>query len=170
MDPETNDVNENDETIENNDVNENEGGEETAGDDVQAQLADLQKQLEAAKAQSRKWEKRAKADQNEQVAELRAEIESMRAAAARSALIDTVSSELEVSRDILGRMTGDDEATIRANAELLKGITPPKNPLRRTVPDGGESKPPTMTREQIESIEDPEKRIFAIARNRNLFE
>jgi len=52
----------------------------------------------------------------------------------------------------------------------LQGIKPTETkPAKPTVPDGGEAKAPGITREQIEAIKDPIKRIHAIAANRDLF-
>lgn len=156
-----------------NEGNEPEGGNEGGGNaDLEAQIEALQKQLENAKANSRKWEKRAKSNVDETVAELRAELDAMKSEAKRTALVDTVATELGVPREVLGRMTGDDETAIRANAALLQGIKPTetKPAPKPTVPDGGEAKAPGITREQIEAIKDPIKRIHAIAANRELFQ
>ena len=141
--------------------------------DLEAQLAELQKQLDTAKANSRKWEKRAKSSVDETVAELRAELDAMKAEKVRSGLVNSVASELNVSREVLDKMSGDDEDAIRANATLLQTLTaniqPPK-PAHPGVPDGGETHEPTVTRESIEAIKDPVARVREIARHRDLFE
>lgn len=167
MDPETN---ENIENIEETDDNQGGEGNTPNEPDYKALYEAAQEEAKQAKAQSRKWEKRAKANPDDQVAELRAELDALKSAQKRAGIVNSVASELNVPRDVLDRMAGDDEETIRANASLLTGLVTAQQQQRGNVPDGGEAKPPTVTREQIEAIEDPMERIHAIAAHRSLFE
>lgn len=151
----------------------------------------LQAELEKAKAESRKWEKRAKenkdaasriaeieeqnassqseidalkAKANEAIAELEALKESQR----RSDIIRQVSKSVGVDESILSRMNGDTEDEITANAVALHESV---GNLKRypNVNDGGGTQAPVVSKESIMSIKNPNERFEAIKQNAQLF-
>jgi len=142
---------------------------------------DWEAKYKEAVAQSRKWEKLAKADHKrvddaqgnaaDAVARAEAaekELAEMKAEKARTLLVSEIATDKQVDAAVLSRMAGDDRETIEANADMLaalgKGNSYPK------VKDKGESKAPTMSKSEILTIQNPRERRKAIAENIDLFE
>lgn len=153
--------------------------------DWEAKFKELNTKYEDLKANSRKWEKRANADKkaaestksdNEslqsQLNELQSKVEKYEADAARRKVIDAVVSETGVNRELLSRMVGDDEESIKANAELLAGIKPQNSYKKPGVVDAGEpgNSPAKLTKEEIKAIKDNKLRRKAIGENLDLFQ
>lgn len=106
---------------------------------------------------------------SKQVTDLTTRLDAQEAEKARAALIQAIAQETGADADLLTRMAGDDEETIRLNADLLKekAAAIPKNP---TVFDAGAGSAPTLTAEQIRGIKDPIERVRARAANKGLYQ
>lgn len=151
----------------------------------------LQAELAKAKAESRKWEKRAKENKDAaaRIAELEdehqtsitdvekakakakeaiAELEAMKEAKRREDTIRTVAREVGVDADLLLLMKGDSDEEIQTNAAVLqeKMATFRKYP---DVNDSGVMNAPSITKESIASIKNPNERFEAIKQNVSLF-
>lgn len=106
---------------------------------------------------------------SKQVTDLTGRLDAYEAAKAREGLIRTVAQDAGVDAELLARMAGDDEDSVRSNAELLKEkvAAVPKNPA---VVDVGAGLAPSLTTEQISEIKDPVERIHARAANKGLYQ
>lgn len=137
------------------------------------------------KAEARKWEQRAKANSaaNDELEALRtssaaeiaeavkraeqaeAKAAQLEASAARERAINAIAAETGVSAAVLGRMTGETEEEIRANAQVVRSTMP----VYPTVQETGRGNAPTVTRESILQIENERERLKAIAEHADLF-
>lgn len=151
----------------------------------------LQAELAKAKAESRKWEKRAKENKDAalRIAELEsdhqasqsdieeakaqaqaaiAELEAMKEAKRREDTIRSVAKAVGVDADLLSLMAGSSDEDIQSNAVILseKMASLRKYP---DVNDGGGVDAPTVTKESIASIKNPNERFEAIKQNVSLF-
>lgn len=151
----------------------------------------LQAELAKVKAESRKWEKRAKENKDAavRIAEIEdaqqvsqsdiakakaqaeaaiAELEAMKEAKRREDSIRTVAKAVGVDADLLSMMAGESEEEIKANAEVLqeKLASLRKYP---DVNDSGAVDAPRVTKESIAQIKNPNERFEAIKQNVSLF-
>ena len=151
----------------------------------------LQAELAKAKAESRKWEKRAKENKDAalRIAELEgeqqatktdveeaqakaqaaiAELEAMKEAKRREDTIRVVAKAVGVDADLLAMMAGDTDEDIQSNAAVLsqKLANLRKYP---DVNDTGAMDAPPVTKESIMSIKNPNERFEAIKQNASLF-
>lgn len=137
------------------------------------------------KAEARKWEARAKANSaaNDELEALRtqsaadvaaavkraeeaeAKAAQLEAAAARDRAVNAIAAETGVSAAILGRMSGDTEEEIRANAQVVRSTMPVYPTTRET----GIGNAPSVTRESILQIKNERERLKAIQENADLF-
>lgn len=138
------------------------------------------------KAESRKWEERAKANSkaaeeleqlkasnqtdldaaNKRAEELEAELAQLKAINERQKTVNEVAAEIGVNAALLSRMSGNTEEDIRSNAQFLQSNIP----IYPTVKDGGSATPPSITKEQILAIENERERLQAIQNNIELFD
>ena len=126
-------------------------------DEAKAALTELNELKEASKTELQKAvEERDK--YKKRLAELEAE-------KARAEAVAKAAAEHGVDADLLSRMTGDPDE----NAAYLKQ-TMANVPKYGQVPDGGETQPPTITRESIDAIEDPVERVRVRAQHMNLYQ
>ena len=137
------------------------------------------------KAEARKWEARAKANNaaNDELEALKtqsaadiaaavkraedaeAKAAQLEAAAARDRAVNAIANETGVSAAVLGRMSGDTEEEIRANAQVVRSTMPVYPTTRET----GNGNAPTVTRESILQIKNERERLKAIAEHSDLF-
>lgn len=94
-----------------------------------------------------------------------ARIAQMEADKARSDAVAKAAAENGVDPVLLSRMSGD----VDENAAYLKATMANVQKYGQ-VPDGGETMPPTVTRESIEAIQDPVERVLARAQHMDLYE
>lgn len=81
-------------------------------EELRAKAAKFDEAEEASKTELQKATERAEA--------LQKELDGYRAAQARRDLVATIAAETGADADLLSAMAGDDEETIRANAQLVK--------------------------------------------------
>ena len=161
------------------------GTEPTGGETVSR--AEYDKLL----AQSRKWEERSKA--NAAAAKRLAELEdasktdaerladaTKRAESAerklaeyererdRAAVVAEVAAAKGVDAEWLGRMAGDTREEVEANADYIASKLSGA-PVYPSVPDNGGGRGAPLTKEQIEAIKDPKKRVLMRARHIDLY-
>lgn len=140
------------------------------------------------KAEARKWEERAKANKaavdeldkikesqmtDLQKAQKRAEeaerkAQAIEAKQQRAASVKEAAKIAVVDEDILSMMAGDTPEEIAANAATLKAKISAM-PVYPNVPDSGASSTPTMTKEEIDKIKDPAKRVMERAKHIDLY-
>ena len=126
-------------------------------DDVKAKAAKFDEAEEASKTELQKAvEERDK---------FKSQLEAMEAEKARAEAVMRAAEEHGVDVGLLSRMSGD----VDENAAYLK--TQMANaPKYGHVPDGGETQPPTVTRDSIEAIKDPVERVKMRAQHLDLYE
>lgn len=137
------------------------------------------------KAEARKWEQRAKANiaASEELEALKAQSAAdiaeavkraeqaeakaaqLEATAARERAINAIAAETGVSAAVLGRMAGDTEEEIRANAQVVRSAIP----VYPTVQETGRGNAPSVTKESILNIENPRERLKALTEHVDLF-
>lgn len=137
------------------------------------------------KAEARKWEARAKANSaaNDQLEALKtqsaadvadavkraeeaeAKAAKLEAAAQRERAVSAVAAETGVSAAVLGRMAGETEEEIRANAQVVRSAMP----VYPTTRDAGGASAPAVTRDSILQIRNERERLRAIAEHADLF-
>lgn len=137
------------------------------------------------KAEARKWEARAKANNaaNDELEALKAKSAAdiaeavkraeqaeakaaqLEAAAARERAVNAIAAETGVSAAVLGRMQGETEDEIRANAQVVRSTMPVYPTTRET----GNGNAPVVTKESILSIKNERERLKAIQENDDLF-
>lgn len=137
------------------------------------------------KTTSRKWEGRAKENKEEadglraenatlqadlaevtkRAEEAEAKAAQLEAAAARERAINAIAAETGVSAAVLGRMTGETEDEIRANAQVVRSTMPVYPTTRET----GRGNAPAVTKESILQIKNERERLKAIAEHADLF-
>lgn len=167
--------------------------EETAQAATEAEAKTEEPQGTDWKAEARKWEARAKenkrtlddvqrklegfetAKQEDDAREQRAsealeaakaEIKRLTAEAERDKTVREVAKAQSVDADILLLMRGDTKEEIEANAKLLSESSKRRWP---EVKDGGQTKAPRITREDILAERNPQKQLRMIAENKDLF-
>ena len=165
----------------------------TAADPAQDQGAengteekDWKSLYEGAIKESRKWEKRSKASHaeieslkaaspkpdptlEERLAALEEENNSLKAAKARNALIDSVAAATGVDRALVASLNGEDEEALTAQAEAIAAIAKPRGGAPAVPEAGGKDKPGKPSKREILAIEDKKERLAAIAANIDLF-
>lgn len=140
---------------------------------------------EQAKAESRKWESRSKANAKElealkkqptkdrtvedRLAALEAENESLRATAARNALVDSVAKATGLDKSIVSALNGADEDALTEQAQAIAAQLKPKSTGPVAPEAGRREKPGKPSKKDILSIEDAKERKAAIAANIDLF-
>ena len=95
---------------------------------------------------------------------LKARIEKLEADKSHADAVAKAAAEHGVDAALLARMSGD----VEENAAYLKQ-TMANAPKFGQVPDGGETTPPTITKESIEAIKDPLERVRTLAEHPELF-
>ena len=95
---------------------------------------------------------------------LKARIDKLEADKAHADAVADAAAKYGVDAALLARMSGD----VEENAAYLKQ-TMANAPKFGHVPDGGETKPPTITKESIEAIKDPVERVRTMAQHLDLF-
>ena len=95
---------------------------------------------------------------------LKARIEKLEADKAHADAVAKAAAAHGVDAALLARMSGD----VEENAAFLKQ-TMANAPKFGQVPDGGETTPPTVTRESIEAIKDPVERVRTMAQHLDLY-
>lgn len=140
---------------------------------------------EQAKAESRKWEGRSKANAKElealkrqpakdrtvedRLAALEAENETLRANAARNALVDSVAKATGLDKSIVSALNGADEDALTEQAQAIAAQLKPKASAPVAPEAGKKEKPGKPSKKDILSIEDAKERKAAIAANIDLF-
>ena len=95
---------------------------------------------------------------------LKARIDKLEADKAHADAVADAAAKYGVDAALLARMSGD----VEENAAYLKQ-TMANAPKFGQVPDGGETTPPTITKESIEAIKDPVERVRTMAQHLDLF-
>lgn len=95
---------------------------------------------------------------------LKARIDKLEADKAHADAVAKAAAEQGVDAALLARMSGD----VEENAAYLKQ-TMANAPKFGQVPDGGETTPPTITKESIEAIENPVERVRMRAQHLDLY-
>lgn len=140
---------------------------------------------EQAKAESRKWEGRSKANAKElealkrqpakdrtvedRLAALEKENETLRATAARNALVDSVAKATGLDKSIVSALNGADEDALTEQAQAIAAQLKPKSTAPVAPEAGRREKPGKPSKKDILSIEDAKERKAAIAANIDLF-
>ena len=88
--------------------------------------------------------------------------------AERAAIVAEVAAAKGVDAEWLGRMAGDTESEINANADYIASKLSGA-PIYPSVPDNGGRKAAPITREQIDAIKDPRERVRVRAQHLNLY-
>lgn len=160
--------------------------DETAGiDGAEPPEKDYKALYEKTLAESRKWESRSKANAKEleaikskpvagrtvedRLAALEAENESLKANAARTALVDNVAKATGLDRAIVAALNGADEDALTEQANAIAAQLKPKG-MAPVAPEAGrKDKPGKPSKKDILSIKDAKERKAAIAANIDLF-
>lgn len=141
---------------------------------------------ENALKESRKWESRSKANLKEldelkaaaaktdptveeRLSALESENASLKASAARSALVDSVAKATGLDRSIVATLNGEDEDALAEQANAVAAIMKPAGGAPRVPEAGGKPKPGKPSKKDILGIEDKKERMAAIAANIDLF-
>ncbi len=95
---------------------------------------------------------------------LKARIDKLEADKAHADAVADAAAKYGVDAALLARMAGD----VEENAAYLKQ-TMASAPKFGQVPDGGETTPPTITKESIEAIKDPVERVRTMAQHLDLY-
>lgn len=145
---------------------------------------DWKAKYEAERQNARKWEKRANADKKaaasnansveeltKRAEQAESELATLRAEKARRELVTEIAKETDCNAELLAKMSGDDEAAIRANATWLTEFKPLGNSYKNTPPDGGEpsKKATNLTKDEIKAMR-PAEKLRAIAEHPELYE
>lgn len=96
---------------------------------------------------------------------LKAKLAKLEADRERAEAVAKAAAEHGVDAELLSRMSGDPDE----NAAYLKQ-TMANVPKYGQVVDGGETPPPTVTRESIDAIKDPVERVRMRAQHMNLYQ
>ena len=97
--------------------------------------------------------------------EAEAKAAKLEAAAQRERAVSAVAAETGVSAAVLGRMAGETEEEIRANAQVVRSAMP----VYPTTRDAGGASAPAVTRDSILQIRNERERLRAIAEHADLF-
>ena len=150
------------------------------------QAPDYKALYEEAVKESRKWEKRSKDNLaalndlkgtqsaaeksiDERVAALEKENADLKAASARSALVDSVAKATGVDRAIVAALNGADEESLTEQAKASAAIAKPAGGAPAAPEAGEKQKPGKPSKKEILSIKDKKERMAAIAANIELF-
>ncbi len=153
--------------------------EETSelSDDVNA----LKEELEKAKANARKWEKRAKENKDSQplLEQTKEELEKIKAdyeqaqsrltefekSKERNDLIKRIANETGLPTSIISTMRGDTEEELLESAKVVQNSfkSIPLYPTSKN--DGSQVKPVKLSKDEIFAIKNPSERRKAIAEN-----
>lgn len=158
-----------------------EGGEGTEGEapEYEALYKSSQEELEKAKENSRKWERRSKANAEkakayddlqgksktteERLSALEEENRALKARGERAALVQQVSKATGVSQEIVSMLSGDDEDTLTAKAKAVADAIKAAPRYPTVTDDGKPAGAKAMTEEEIEKIKNPRERVMARA-------
>lgn len=150
------------------------------------QEPDYKALYENALKESRKWESRSKANLKEldelkaaatkadptveeRLSALESENASLKASAARSALVDSVAKATGLDRSIVATLNGEDEDALTEQAKAVAAITKPAGGAPKAPEAGGKPKLGKPSKKDILGIEDKKERMAAIAANIDLF-
>lgn len=95
---------------------------------------------------------------------LKARLDKLEADKAHADAVAKAASEHGVDAALLARMSGDVDENALFLKQQLANV-----PKYGAVPDGGESTPPTVTRESIEAVKDPVERVRLRAQHQDLY-
>ena len=98
--------------------------------------------------------------------ELQKQLDALTEANKARDLREKISAETGVPAKLL---RGDSEDDLRAQAEAIMGFAKASKPVYPNVKDGGETAPPTLSKQDILGIKDEQKRLKAIRDNIELF-
>lgn len=147
--------------------------------------SDYKALYENALKESRKWESRSKANLKkldelkaaatktdptveERLSALESENASLKASAARSALVDSVAKATGLDRSIVATLNGEDEDALTEQAKAVAALAKPASAPK--APEAGKKdKPGKPSKADILAIKDPKERKAAIAANIDLF-
>ncbi len=162
-----------------------ENDEATGTDGAEPPEKDYKALYEKTLAESRKWESRSKANAKEleaikskpvadrtvedRLAALEAENESLKANAARTALVDNVAKATGLDRAIVAALNGADEDALTEQANAIAAQLKPKGGAPTAPEAGRKDKPGKPSKKDILSIKDAKERKAAIAANIDLF-
>lgn len=140
---------------------------------------------EQARAESRKWEGRSKANAKElealrrqpaqdrtvedRLAALEAENEALKASAARNALVESVAKATGLDRSIVAALNGADEEALTGQAQAIAAQLRPRASAPAAPEAGRKERPGKPSKEDILAIENAKERKAAIAANIDLF-
>lgn len=150
------------------------------------QKPDYKALYENALKESRKWESRSKANLKEldelkaaapkadptveeRLSALESENASLKASAARSALVDSVAKATGLDRSIVATLNGEDEDALTEQAKAVAAIVKPAGGAPKVPEAGGKPKPGKPSKKDVLGIEDKKERMAAIAANIDLF-
>lgn len=102
----------------------------------------------------------------ERAEELQKQLDALTTANQERELREKIATETGVPVNLL---RGSSEEDLRSQAEAILGFANTKRAPYPNVKDGGETTPPTMTRDAILGIKDERKRLEAIKNNIHLF-
>ena len=160
---------------------EEKGAEPAAGQEQ----TDYKALYEQSLKESRKWESRSKANLKkldelkaaatktdptveERLSALESENASLKASAARSALVDSVAKATGLDRSIVATLNGEDEDALTEQAKAVAALAKPASAPK--APEAGKKdKPGKPSKADILAIKDPKERKAAIAANIDLF-
>lgn len=140
---------------------------------------DPQEAASAWKAESRKWESRAKANKTAaeeaakgyeaRIAELEAANNALKAQQERAEIVRNVAKASGLSEDAVALLKGTTEEELSEQVSVI--LAARQVPAPR-IPEASMAEPaaPAITREQVLAVKDPVQRIRAIAQNRKVFE
>lgn len=141
---------------------------------------------ENALKESRKWESRSKANLKEldelkavtskadptveeRLSALESENASLKADAARSALVDSVAKATGLDRSIVSALSGEDEESLTEQAQAIAAIARPRGGAPAAPEAGNKPHPGKPSKKDVLGIEDKKERLAAIAANIDLF-
>lgn len=141
---------------------------------------------ENALKESRKWESRSKANLKEldelkaatskadptveeRLSALESENASLKADAARSALVDSVAKATGLDRSIVSALSGEDEESLTEQAQAIAAIARPRGGAPAALEAGKKPHPGKPSKKDVLGIEDKKERLAAIAANIDLF-
>lgn len=162
------------------------GGEEGQEPDYKALYEEAKESLKESQKESRKWEGRSKANLKEltelkaatpkadptieeRLSTLESENATLKANAARSALVDSVAKATGLDRSIVATLNGEDEDALTEQAKAVAAIVKPAGGAPKVPEAGGKPKPGKPSKKDILGIEDKKERMAAIAANIDLF-
>ena len=155
---------------------ENQNQEESHGESGKHdEEPDYKKLYEAEKANSQKWEKRAKenkkankqleADNTVTLESLKSELDALKAEKERRDMIDVVAKKTGLSSSVISMLSGDDAEELEENALILKQAFPG---YPKTI-DNGNIENKGITRADIDKIKDRRKREEMMLKHLDLY-